>query len=406
MNYENFYRAFREISEKVHSSTKVQEVFQIVVKKVTEALNSKGTVLRFHNEENDELELAAAYGLNQRYIAKGPVYASKILAEKIELNTVTLIKDLWNAPRCQYPQEAWDEGIRMMLDVPLSINGKLVGLLRVFLGEFRDFSDDEIDFLTSIARQCACAIQNAQLVEAQQAQYQHLALQTEKLSALGRMAAGIAHEINNPLAGILLFSTNIVKKAPEGPIKEGLDIIIRETVRCKAIIQELLEFSRDKQPQKIITNINRVIEKALSILDNEFRLNQITLNIDLSENVNDCSIDENQIQQVIVNLLLNSIQSIEKNGRIQVRSRQESGKGEIEVEIEDNGCGIPVETIPRIFDPFFSTKSRGTGLGLAVSYGIIKNHQGDIKVESSLEKGTVMKIIFPAFINDCMARAE
>jgi signal transduction histidine kinase len=196
----------------------------------------------------------------------------------------------------------------MMLDVPLSVDYDILGIMRIFLAEERVFTDDEMSFMIYIAEQCACAIQKARFIEQQKAKYDQLALQTEKLSALGRMAAGIAHEINNPLAGILLFSTNMAKKVPpEGPLKSGLDTIVRETVRCKSIIQELLEFSRDREPRKIVTDVNEVIKKALIILENEFHLKHIRLEQELDERIERMCLDVNQIELVFVNFLINAV---------------------------------------------------------------------------------------------------
>lgn len=124
----------------------------------------------------------------------------------------------------------------MVLDIPLVITESVLGMMRICFGEKKKFSYEELDLFLAMAEVSACAIDKARLVEEQESRYDHLALQTEKLSALGRMSAGIAHEINNPLAGILLFSTNIRKKVPEeGPVKNGLDVIIREAMRCKGI---------------------------------------------------------------------------------------------------------------------------------------------------------------------------
>jgi signal transduction histidine kinase len=242
---------------------------------------------------------------------------------------------------------------------------------------------------------CSCAIGKARLIEAQKFQYNQLALQTEKLTALGRMAAGIAHEINNPLAGILLYSSNLVKKAQPGPIKEGMEIIMQETQRCKIIIQGLLEFARDREAQKTLVNINTIIEKSLSILDNEFRLRHIQLEKDLGEDIKASLIDGHQLEQVFVNLLLNAVQAIDRDGIITIRSYMEPKEKSLIVEIEDTGCGIPEESMDKIFEPFFSTKKEGSGLGLAVSFGIIRIHQGHIDVDSEAGKGARFRIDLP-----------
>jgi signal transduction histidine kinase len=239
-------------------------------------------------------------------------------------------------------------------------------------------------------------ITRVQFIEKQKTQFDYLTTQVDKLSSLGRMAAGIAHEINNPLAGILLYSSNLAKKAPKGgALEEGLQVIISETQRCKTIIQGLLDFARDKAPQKAEADINVILEKALSILENEFHLHHVRLEKRLAGNMINTLLDENQIEQVLINILLNALHAVEAEGVINIESHVDYENQRICVEIADNGCGISEENIKNIFDPFFSTKSNGTGLGLAVSYGIIQNHQGAIRVFSEPGKGTRFVIHIP-----------
>jgi len=396
MNIETFYRVFRDVSTSVHSSTDVKEVLDLVVKLVTEAINAKGSVLRILNLETDQLELSAAYGLSERYLSKGHVSTHKVITELCMQNKVIIIEDVQTAPRVQYPREAREEGIRMMLDVPLFLGDNVVGIVRIFFCEQRKFSEEDLNFVIAIAEQCACAIDKARLIEKHKSMYDNLALQTEKLSALGRMAAGIAHEINNPLGGILLYSTNLFKKVPkEGPLKEGMEIIIHETMRCKIIIQDLLEFSREKEPKKTFANINNIIEKTLSMLENEFRLHHIRVEKLLSSEIPDILIDVNQMHQVFVNLLLNAVEAIQDRGVITIRSRLDSGQNCEKVEITDTGGGIPSENMLKVFEPFFSTKAKGTGLGLAVSYRIVRNHQGDIRFSSQPGQGARFTIEMP-----------
>jgi two-component system NtrC family sensor kinase len=396
ISIETFYRVFRDISTLVHTGKSLKEVLDRVVRKASELLDAKGALLRIRNLETQQFDVAAAHGMGERYLNKGPVTSEKILSDEIRQNRVVIIEDIWKAPRVEYPQQAWDEGIRMMLDIPLTVVEETIGLLRIYLTEKREFTEDELSFMVSIGEQCACAINKARLIENQKARYDQLAIHTEKMSALGRMAAGIAHEINNPLAGILLFSSNLSKKVSEkGPMKEGLDIIIRETVRCKTIIQELLEFSRDREPQKEMVNPNTILEKALKMLENEFRLHHIQIKKQLSDDLQETMLDENQIEQIFVNLLLNAVQAIIEKGVITVTSRMDENREKALIEIADTGSGIASENIKKIFEPFFSTKPKGTGLGLAVSYAIVKNHQGDINAFSKPGEGTRFVLEFP-----------
>jgi two-component system, NtrC family, sensor kinase len=395
-NLEVFYNTFREVSKVVHSSTDLKEVLDLVVWKATEALNAKGAILRILNLDTEKLELSAAYNLSDAFLSKGLVSQKNLITDLYRQSRVIVILDIHHDPRIHYPQEAEREGIRMVLDTSLSFRNHIAGILRIYFAEARAVSDEERDFLVSLADQCALAIEKNRLIEAQKSKYDLLALQTEKLSALGRMAAGIAHEINNPLAGILLFSSNLFKKVPdEGPLKEGLGIIMRETQRCKFIIQELLEFARDKEPRKTSANITTIIQKSLNILENEFRLRHIRIEKDFAPDLQDSCVDANQLEQVFVNLLLNAAQAIDDNGTITIRSRMNSARREIAVDVIDTGCGIPAEHLGQIFEPFFSTKKNGSGLGLAVSFGIIKNHQGRLEVFSRPGQGAHFTVALP-----------
>jgi len=396
IDIEAFYRIFRDISTSVHSCSDVKEVLDLVVRKSSEVVNAKGAILRILNLETSQLDLSAAYGLSEEYLSKGHISSKNRLYALYRFNKVFVIKDVQKDPRVIYREAARREGIRMMLDLPLTIENNFIGIIRIFFAQPRDFSEEELSFLVSIAEQCALALEKARLIEKQKLQYMHLSLQTEKMAALGRMAAAIAHEINNPLAGVLLFSTNLAKKVPkEGPLKEGLDIIIHETIRCKSIIQELLEFSREREPQKVLKNINDVINKALSILENEFRLHHISTEKALSDELPDTLLDVNQMEQVFVNILLNAVEAIQEKGVITIKSYLDASQTYEIIEIMDTGCGISPDDMNKIFEPFFSTKPKGTGLGLAVSYGIVRNHQGEIKVSSQLGSGTRFTIEIP-----------
>lgn len=394
--FENYFYVFRDIIRSMHSSTSLKEVLNVVVTKSAEVLNAKGALLRIFNQETDLFEVRAACGLGERYLSKGPVTTEKILSTSSELHKVLIITDIWNAPRIEYPQQKWDEGIRMMLDVPLAVKDQMLGLIRIYLTQKRTFSKDELDFVITVAEQCACIVERVQLAENQQAHFTHLATHMEKLSSLGRIAAGVAHEINNPLGGILLFSSNMSKKVQAGsPIEKGLKIIIRETQRCKIIIQRLLEFSRDKKPKKILAGINDIVTTALGVVENQFYLRHVTVEKHLAPDMVKTLLDEDQIEQVLINLLLNALNAVEEHGRVTVKSTVDTAQNIIEVEIADNGCGIPAESVKKIFEPFYTTRSTGTGLGLSVSYGIVKNHQGDIRVFSELDKGTRFIVELP-----------
>ena len=394
--FKRFYDVFRSISTLVHSITSVDEVLELVVWKTTDVLDGKGAILRILNLETGEADLFASYGLGEKYLSKDPVSSRKMITDLCRLNKVVIIENIATDSRVKNKKELKEDGIQMILDVPLILRTDMLGIIRIYFSEPREFLDEELSFVGAVAETCACAIDKATMIEEQKSQYDQLALHTEKLSALGRMAAGIAHEINNPLAGILLFSSRIRKKVTEeGPIKEGLDVIIQETQRCKGIIQDLLEFSRDKEPEKAEANINDIIEKALGILENEFRIHHISVERDLSGEMPSILLDVNLMQQVFVNLLINAVEAIQENGVITIQSYVNSNRKSVGVGVADTGSGIPPDDMAKIFEPFFSSKKNGTGLGLAVSYGIVQKHRGTIQVSSRLGEGSRFTVEIP-----------
>ena len=160
-------------------------------------------------------------------------------------------------------------------------------------------------------------------------------------------------------------------------------------------MQRLLEFARDREPQKVPANVNEIMKNAIGIVKNEFRLRHVPIELKLAEDMQKIMLDENQIEQVFINLLLNALQAVDEKGRVSVQSVMDSEHNNIRVEIVDNGCGISETDVKKIFEHFFSTKSQGTGLGLAVSYGIVRNHQGDIQVFSTPGEGTRFVMDFP-----------
>jgi two-component system NtrC family sensor kinase len=234
------------------------------------------------------------------------------------------------------------------------------------------------------------------------------AAQGEKLASVGLLAAGIAHELNNPLTGILTFAHLLRKKMPEGSQEaEDLDLVIRETKRCAAIIRRLLDFAREKVPENKYTDLNRVIEDTARMIERPAHLSNIEIIMDLDPDLPKVWADADQIKQVIMNILVNAQHAIEGGGGITVRTRPcpkpvsaEPGGQPVpmvEISIIDAGCGIPEKNLKRIFDPFFTSKEvgKGTGLGLSVSHGIVRAHGGAIKVESKVGEGSTFRIYLP-----------
>lgn len=225
-------------------------------------------------------------------------------------------------------------------------------------------------------------------------------LQSEKMAAIGQLAGGVAHEINNPLGIILGFSQSVMKRiTEEDQLFMPLQSIEREAKRCKNLVQDLLTFSRIGKTEKEKCDINEVIKSSLSLIEAQVKIQPVELKKEFTENLPYILISRNQIQQIIVNLCNNAIDAMTKAGKLFIRTMAASKNGTnyIEIQIEDTGTGIPKNLQAKIFEPFFTTKEigKGTGLGLSVVYEIVQKHEGKIEFESYEGKGTIFKIFLP-----------
>jgi len=218
-----------------------------------------------------------------------------------------------------------------------------------------------------------------------------------KMAALGELAAGVAHEINNPLTGVLTFSSLLLKKVDENhPWKKDLDTIVQQTSRCRNIVRGLLDFARQRKPDKRPWDIHQLLDKTLLLVEKQAPFQNIQIVKEFSANLPMLFIDGDQIQQVFMNILLNAADAMSRDGgTLSIRTERKDGMAEIA--FSDTGCGISKEHLSKLFDPFFTTKQtgKGTGLGLAISYGIIQSHNGDIKVESEAGKGSTFRVRLP-----------
>ena len=220
---------------------------------------------------------------------------------------------------------------------------------------------------------------------------------TEKLASIGRLSAGIAHEINNPLTGVLTFAHLLRQKSNMGEEdRQDLEVIINETTRVGEIVRGLLDFARERPSMQQPLDINHVIQQTMRLIRSQKQLERIVIREDLAEGLPRIKGDENQLQQVLLNLFLNACEAMPNGGTLTISTLGRDGK--VLVYVADTGSGIKEEHVDEIFEPFFSTKpvGKGTGLGLSVSYGIVEQHGGTLEVQSEEGKGTTLTIVLPA----------
>jgi len=222
-------------------------------------------------------------------------------------------------------------------------------------------------------------------------------LHKEKLASMGQLAAGVAHEINNPLGTVQLFSSAVLKSLPEGdPRRDDLKMIQSETDRCKVIVGSLLNFARQQEGLAEETDLNALIDQAVEAVAHQPSFAHVSIERRYAEDMPRIQADPSQLQQVFVNLMNNAADAMEGKGTITISTRPVNAKS-VEVDVADTGCGIPEEDLSRLFTPFYTTKppGKGTGLGLSIVYGIVKMHRGQITASSCVGRGSSFKVTLP-----------
>jgi two-component system NtrC family sensor kinase len=226
---------------------------------------------------------------------------------------------------------------------------------------------------------------------------------SERLALIGQLSANVAHELNNPLTGIVTYSHLILEDTDgDDPKKASIEKIVGQATRCRDIIRGLLDFSRQRKPDKVLSNINTVMDQCLSFVENQALFLNIELQKNFQEDLPMIVIDPSQVERVIMNMIINAAEAMDGDGQLTLTTRSGPKSESVELEFKDNGPGISEENIEKIFDPFFTTKDvgHGTGLGLAISYGVVKAHNGTISVESEIGKGTTFIVRLPVKVID------
>jgi signal transduction histidine kinase/CheY-like chemotaxis protein len=293
---------------------------------------------------------------------------------------------------------------RSLLFVPMVTHDEPIGGLFVLWWKRKhEFASDEVRLVEGISRQVALAIENARLYEGVKQQMAELKrtqaqlIQSAKLAAIGELAANVAHEINNPLTSVLGFASYLAEQIPSGqPMRDELDLILEEATRARDIVRDLLNFSRQRDFEPEVTEINSVVEQTVAMVRRQGTFDNVTVSEEYGADLPTVEVDPSRMKQVFLNVINNAVYAMKDGGALTIRTR--AAGGTVAVEFTDSGVGISPDHLDRIFDPFFTTKPAvsGTGLGLSVSLGIVQSHGGTIHVESAVGRGSTFTIKLPA----------
>jgi two-component system NtrC family sensor kinase len=291
-------------------------------------------------------------------------------------------------------------------DAPLVVGGAVAGMLRIATA--RPLDKQQRDLYFAMASDVSKAIERLDAQRSQTRLVQERLLQSEKMSSVGQLVSGVAHELNNPLTGIMGFAQLLLLRDLDETARRQVETIYSEAERASKIVSNLLTFARRRKAQKESANLNTLIERVLELRNYDLRVRNIDIALDMDPELPETMLDTNQVQQVLLNIIINAEQAMRSEGgegRLRIATRAQ--RGGIVASFADSGPGMSAETLRRIFDPFFTTKDagEGTGLGLTISYGIIEDHGGRIWAESEPGRGTTFLIELP-MLTAAPGRAE
>jgi signal transduction histidine kinase len=285
------------------------------------------------------------------------------------------------------------------VSIPFISKEQLVGMINLGYKFNKDiYSHEDIELLNTLANQTAIAIENARLYEDLKRSRTYVR-RADRLASLGTLTAGLAHEIRNPLVAIKTFTHLLPDRLDDEEFREQfLKIASSEVDRISLLVTELLDFARPSDPKLELENINIILDGMILLVSTETKKKKINIIKNYASDLPPIQMDREQIKQVFLNILINGIQATSENGKITVKTRsfmKPGGEPYVQIEFTDTGCGIPEEHLEDIFNPFFTTKSTGSGLGLSISHQIVRDHRGYIDVESQLDKGSSFFINLP-----------
>jgi K+-sensing histidine kinase KdpD len=403
------------ISKIISSSLSLDEILSSTIDNILDIPEVDSVSIYLLNDGGKILNLAAHKGLSANFI-KNPLIRSRkpgngLLGQTLLDGKPRVVDDTLQ-PIGTDVNLLIEEGFQSTVYIPLTTKGAPIGVMCVFALNPNTFSSECVEFLTVIGNHIGIAADNVNMHKNIKEAYQDLKevqeqiVWTEKLASLGKLAATIAHEINNPLAGVLNYIRLIIKQLSRNNFShEKLEDIFRylkimesETTRCGDIVKDLLAFARRTKITMESNSIEDIIDKTLNLISHELELKELQLKTNITPNLPKVKCDFKQIQQVLLNLMYNASEAMPNGGTLAITATKANGaQALLEVAISDTGCGISEKDMEHIFEPFFTTKEegKGVGLGLSVVYGIIARHNGTIAVESEPGKGSTFKVWLP-----------
>lgn len=400
--------ALNQIARAIAAPLTLERIFDIVAEEVHRLMPHDRTMLALHLPDRGEMELVGVRGVKSGALGPGTRFRPSETLMRTERPLLLEISQADEAIR----ERLRELGIDSYVAVPIRLEGEFVAQLNLAWKGSPKLPEGSLDFLSSLGSHLAVVLKNARLYDklgrsdAALSRTQDELIQSAKLAAVGELAAGVAHELNNPLTGILGYTQwvllELAKSNRDGDesMRTRMEKIEREVLRCKEIVQNLLNFSRAQERGATTMerlSVNAVVDATLHVTDHALEIARVKLVRGLAEDLPPVMGNANQLQQVFTNVVINASKAMPGGGTLTVETAHDVPAGRVHVRFRDTGHGMSKDVLARIFEPFFTTRSvgEGTGLGLSVSYGLVKAHGGEITAESGEGKGTTFTVSLP-----------
>jgi len=399
-----------EIQQEIASTLEYEKVLQLIVERTRDLLKAKECTIRLIEEKGADRQIRVSATTGRQFIGPDVLpFEEALIDQQVFGGDLVTMEDVRIDPRFPDREDAVKAGVVSLICAPLVARRKVIGTIRVYTGERREFDVSDRKMFLAVAGQAATAIEHRRLYtqienknrellasNVQLRRTQKELVKKERLAALGEMAATVAHEIRNPLTSVRGFAQRIARKYSglgDGRLGDYTTIIIEEVDRLNRFIKDVLDFARHAKPQLTRVNINHSLSDLVNLMRDEFTAQSIVVLTDLDMKIGETILDEALLKQALLNLLQNARQAMNKGGILMIRT-QRSG-GDIRIRIADDGHGIPKDLLQKVWTPFYTTKTQGTGLGLSLVQRVIDDHNGRIQVRSREGKGTIVDIFLP-----------
>lgn len=396
------FESLVSVGQTINSTLNVDDALQVITREGAQLMGARMCSLLLLDDSREWLDLKASFGAGEAYLQKPRLSVEEsLLGIVVRRKKPVQVENVQTSGRYQNVDIARKEGLVSLLSVPLLFSGEAIGTLSVYTDEAHSFSNEEIRILSALAELSAIAIEKARLYE-RIVDVEEQLRQNEKLSALGLLAAEVAHEIRNPLTVMKMLYHSLDLKFPPGdPRTKDAEIMGEKMDHLNKIVEQILDFARSTEPKLSLLNVNELLDDLGLLTRHKLKNQNITLVRKLAPDLPPVMGDAMQLEQAFLNLILNAVQAMPQGGKLTLTTRAVQPSDaerptHVVIEFKDTGEGMSEDQCNRVFTSLLSTtKAKGTGLGLAIVSRVVETHRGKLRVKSRLAHGTTMSVTLP-----------